>query len=149
MALYHDTEEAYTGDLITPVKNKSATLKKEWDKMCSVMMHEGLTHDFPEQSHISNHILSIHTTYEDGKNTILENQIVKFADGLQSLIYLLREIGFGNKHVIPIMLNIIKSLDKRFSNHQYLAYYVNQVKNAVQTNLELLSTAQKPNAIQK
>ena len=152
MALYHDTEEAYTGDLITPVKNKSESLKIEWDKMCSVMMHEGLTHDFPEQSHISNHILAIHTMYENGKNTVLENQIVKFADGLQSLIYLLRETGFGNRHVLPIMQNIIKSLDERFSNHQYLSYYIHQVKSVVQIHLSesnMGSSLQKPNAIQK
>ena len=151
MALYHDTEEAYTGDLITPVKNKSQTLRDEWDKLCSIMMQEGLQHDFPGQEHIKNHILSIHTMYETGKNEVLENQIVKFADGFQSLVYLLREIGFGNQYVVPIIQNIIQSLQKRFQNHLYLSSYVSDLQAVVSNSLSGKCNLShiKPNAIQK
>ena len=154
MALYHDTEEAYTGDLITPVKNKSKTLREEWDKLCSIMLQEGLEHDFPGQEHIKNHILSIHNLYETGKYEVLENQIVKFADGFQSLVYLLREIGFGNQYVIPIIHNIMKNLHQRFHNHIYLSSYVLDLQKVVENSLLKISgscnrTLIKPNAIQK
>jgi len=135
MALYHDTEEAYTGDLITPVKNKSQELKKEWDKMCLMMMKEGLHHDFPGFSHIIQHISNIHETYEEGKNSVIENQIVKFADGVQSIVYLLREIGFGNKHVYPILRNIMNSIHMRFDNHKFLENYVKELENVVENSL--------------
>ena len=135
MALYHDTEEAYTGDLITPVKNKSQELKKEWDKMCLMMMKEGLNHDFPGHSHIIQHISNIHEKYEEGKNSLLENQIVKFADGVQSIVYLLREIGFGNKHVYPILRNIMGSIHMRFDDHRFLEKYVKELEKVVENSL--------------
>lgn len=150
MAMYHDTEEAYTGDLITPVKNKSPELKKEWDKMCELMMTEGLTHDFPLQPHITNHILRIHKKYESEKYTGIENQIVKFSDGVQSIVYLLREVGFGNKHVFPILENMMKSICLRFSEHTLLGDYVTDLQNIVHDTIyEDNSLCLKPNAIQK
>lgn len=135
MALYHDTEEAYTGDLITPVKNKSPELKREWDKLSSLMMKEGLLHDFPGQQHIVKYIVSIHHMYETNKTTLLENQIVKFADGLQSIVYLLREIGFGNRHVTSILQNVVSSMKCLFEHNEYLKGYMNEMEMLVQKTL--------------
>ena len=135
MALYHDTEEAYTGDLITPVKNRSHDLKKEWDKLSSLMMQEGLQHDFKGQVHIKNYIMSVHTTYETYKHEKLENQIVKFSDGLQSVIYLLREIGFGNRHVNSILQNVIETMVSRFGKHELLGKYVTDLEKIVRASL--------------
>lgn len=135
MALYHDTEEAYTGDLITPVKNKSPELKREWDKLSSLMMKEGLHHDFPGQQHIVKYIVSIHHMYETNKTTLLENQIVKFADGLQSVVYLLREIGFGNRHVTSILQNVVSSMKRLFEHNEYLKGYMNEMEMLVQKTL--------------
>lgn len=135
MALYHDTEEAYTGDLITPVKNKSPELKKEWDKLSSIMMKEGLLHDFPGQHHIVKYIVHIHHVYEEGKYSALENQIVKFADGLQSVVYLLREIGFGNKHIVSILHNVMKGMTNMFGDHAYLKQYMVQLRQLVDKTL--------------
>ena len=128
MALYHDTEEAFTGDLITPVKNKSKELKKEWDKLSFQMMREGLEQDFPEQQHIYKYIISIHEEYEKYKYEDLENQIVKFADGLQSIIYLLREKAYGNTHVLPILTNVISSLQKIFAHNTIFSYYLSSLE---------------------
>jgi len=135
MALYHDTEEAYTGDLITPVKNKSPELKREWDKLSSIMMKEGLIHDFPGQHHIVKYIVHIHHVYEEGKYSALENQIVKFADGLQSVVYLLREIGFGNKHIVSILHNVMHGMKKLYGEHEYLKQYMVQLEGLVQKTL--------------
>lgn len=135
MAMYHDTEEAYTGDLITPVKNKSPELKREWDKLSSLMMKEGLVHDFPEQQHIVKYIVSIHHTYEKNKTTQLENQVVKFADGLQSIVYLLREIGFGNRHVITILHNVVAGMKCLFGDNVYLKPYIKELISIVHNTL--------------
>lgn len=137
MALYHDAEEAFTGDLITPVKNKSPNLRKEWDKLSEQMLKEGLTLDFPGHAHLTNYVLSVHSHYEEGKDTKLENQVVKFADGLQSIIYLLREVGFGNRHVLPILENVMESMSKRFSSHAILGNYMLDLTQVVELNLNI------------
>ena len=147
MALYHDTEEAYTGDLITPVKNRSPDLKREWDKLSTLMMHEGLLLDFPGQEHISKYIIGIHEEYETYKHSGLENQIVKFADGAQSIVYLLREIGCGNRHVYPILQNVLKAMSKRFQDHEHLGEKMEQL---AKFSGEMVHTGMPPvSAIQK
>ena len=147
MALYHDTEEAYTGDLITPVKNKSPELKREWDKLSTLMMFEGLQHDFPGQEHIRQYIMNIHESYEKNKFTILENQIVKFADGLQSIVYLFREIGFGNRHIVSILHNVISTMHKRFDNNEYLGEFMRELD--IITDKTLKGSLPEVNAMQK
>tara|TARA_B110000914_G_C15507208_1_gene468902 strand:- start:1184 stop:1819 length:636 start_codon:yes stop_codon:yes gene_type:complete len=131
MALYHDTEEAYTGDLITPVKNRSTDLKREWDKLSSLMMSEGLNQDFIGQKHISNYIINVHHSYESGKKDILENQIVKFADGAQSIVYILRELGYGNRHIVPILENVLSAMKERFCGNEILKKYMIEIEKFV------------------
>ena len=123
MALYHDAEEAYTGDMITPVKNKSSQLKQAWETLCVQMTKEGLAIDFPGHKHIQKYILHVHEDYEEHKYSKLENLIVKFADMAQSVVYLLREVQFGNTHVIPILMNVVRDVERKFKNVKPLNTY--------------------------
>jgi putative hydrolase of HD superfamily len=127
MALYHDIEEAYTGDLVTPVKYRSATLLKEWEQLCTEMLSEGLCSDFAHSPKVSTRALHVHTEYEREKMMTIEGQIVKFADMLQSAVYLLREIQSGNQHICNVLRNVMATIHKLFDPLPAWECYLSQL----------------------
>ena len=89
--IYHDFEEVYTGDIITPVKYKSKGLKKELEMVGELLLKEGLKESFLEQEHVQKDIINSLEAYEKNKMDILENQIVKFSDMLQYILFAIEE----------------------------------------------------------
>jgi putative hydrolases of HD superfamily len=98
-ALYHDIEEIFTGDIVTPVKYKSKALKMKFEEVGNLILKEELKNHFQGNLHIAEMILDTHKEYEEKKETSLENMIVKFADILQALSYTISELNLGNTYL--------------------------------------------------
>jgi len=127
-ALYHDIEEIFTGDIVSPVKYKSETLRKQFEEVGNMILEEQLKSHFAWNTHISEMILSTHGAYETGKKEILENKIVKLADILQAIWYTMSEKNLWNTHLVHITQNLIEILEARYGSDQYFTDYVIEVK---------------------
>lgn len=123
-ALYHDYEEVYTWDIVTPVKYKSEEVKEWLEKLWKILLREWVESNFKWNSHIAKRIKSSTFEYESKKDKDLENRIVKFADILQSLIYIIREINLWNIYTEPILKRIISTLIKKYWPTNYFRSYV-------------------------
>lgn len=124
MAIYHDVEEAYTGDIVTPVKYRSNSLRDEWDKLSLQLLEEGLEHDFRLTPAFSARIQDTHVQYESEKMITVEGQIVKFADMLQSFIYLVRELKGGNQHAHTVLTEVVSNMHALFDPHELWRSYL-------------------------
>ncbi len=127
-ALYHDIEEIFTGDIISPVKYKSKELREEFERVWNMILEEQLRSHFLWNTHISEMILETHRSYESAKNEILENKIVKLADILQAIGYTISEKNLWNIYLTPITQNLLEILEKKYKSDQYFADYVVQVE---------------------
>lgn len=127
MALYHDIEEAYTGDLVTPIKYRSASLLEEWERLSSEMLEEGLRSDFPHAPSVEARVRDVHAEYEREKMATAEGRVVKFADMLQSVVYLLREMKAGNQHIHGVLSNVLCNLHSLFDHLPEWSAYLAQV----------------------
>lgn len=114
MALYHDVEEAYSGDIVTPVKYHSPTLLTQWEQLSSELLDKGLRADFARAPAVGARAWSAHTEYEREKMVTTEGQVVKFADMLQSVVYLLREIEAGNQHACGVLRSVVRNMHDLF-----------------------------------
>ncbi|MDC0506249.1 HD domain-containing protein [Candidatus Gracilibacteria bacterium] len=127
-ALYHDIEEVFTGDIVSPVKYKSESLRKQFEEVGNLILEEELKNHFYGNTHISKMILSTHRAYEEGKRKILENKIVKLADILQAIGYTISERNLGNTHLIHITRSLVEILENRYGQDKYFSAYVVEVK---------------------
>lgn len=127
-ALYHDIEEAFTWDIVTPVKYKSEILRDQLEQVGNMILKEQLKAHFENNSHISQMILDTHQNYELGKTEILENKIVKLADILQAIWYTIGEKNLWNSYLTPVTQNLSEMLEKRYKNDQYFSDYVDEVQ---------------------
>lgn len=121
--LYHDFEEVYTGDIITPVKYKRSSLKDELASVGELLLKEGLKESFPDQSHVQDDIMESLEEYEKHKMEILENQIIKFADMLQYILFAIEEARMGNQYFIKDFANQIIRFKEVWGSHEYLGVY--------------------------
>lgn len=91
MALIHDTEEMFSGDILTPFKHYSKEVKETIQKVNREVipqMYEGLPEDMKEKY--------ITLWNEDSKGESMEAQVVKVADRLSLLSKCAEEVKVGN-----------------------------------------------------
>jgi len=91
MALIHDSEEGFSGDIINPFKHfneKIASAIREVNKETIHLMFEELPKD------ISNNFINL--WQEEQKRQSIESQIVKVADSLSLISKCYEEIEVGN-----------------------------------------------------
>jgi len=128
-ALYHDIEEAFTWDIITPVKHKSKTLLKELEKIGKKLLNEWLSESFKQNLHIKENILEFFNEYEIDKYTKIENQIVKFSDQLEAFIYSISELKMWNSNFDKIAKDIVIWIKNKWSKNHYFKDYVEELEN--------------------
>lgn len=133
-ALYHDIEEIFTGDIVSPVKYKSESLRKQFEEVGNMILEEQLTSHFKNNAHISEMILTTHQNYESWKNDKIENKIVKLADILQAIGYTISEKNLGNIYLTPITHNLLAILKKKYSEDQYFSDYVRETELYLKEN---------------
>jgi putative hydrolase of HD superfamily len=109
MALIHDVEEGFSGDILNPFKHfneKVASAIREVNEETIGMMFE----DLPEKT--SQHFIEL--WYEEQKRQSIESQIVKVADSLSLISKCYEEIEAGNnffQEIYKIQLRALKNLD--------------------------------------
>jgi len=135
-ALYHDIEEIFTWDIVTPVKYKSKDLREKFEEVWNLILTEELESHFSENTHIAEMIIKAHNEYDEKKDEVLENQIVKFADILQALSYTMSELHLGNTYLKGISQNLLVTLEKKYKDNQYFSGYVVEVLDFVKGNLK-------------
>lgn len=105
MALIHDTEEGFSGDIINPFKHfnpKVTAAIAEVNEETIGMMFEKLPPD------IAKELISL--WHEEQKRETLESQIVKIADSLSLISKCYEEIEAGNSFFQEIYSREIKKL---------------------------------------
>lgn len=138
-SIYHDYEEIYTGDIITPVKYKIPGFKDKLEELGEMLLNEGTTKNFEWYDYLSKHIQDQHWSYEKNKDKILENRIVKFADMFQSLIYCVKEVNLGNSTFEPTLKRQITAFIKKYSKSVIFRHYVKHLLDLIERN-QLLKT---------
>lgn len=128
--LIHDFDETVTWDMTTPTKYRSPILRAELEKVGKEMLNETLDEDFVWNLHIKEKIISMVDEYEKNKFDVLENSIVKFADMLQCLSYSLIEYKSWNSFFEDIIKSAYDGLIEKFSDHDILGAYCNDIKKA-------------------
>lgn len=128
-ALYHDIEEIFTWDIVSPVKYKSEVLREQFEEVGNMILKEQLKSHFENNTHISQMILDTHQSYEVWKSEILENKIVKLADILQAIWYTMSEKNLWNTYLMPITQNLLKILNSKYSNDEYFSEYVTEIED--------------------
>jgi 5'-deoxynucleotidase YfbR-like HD superfamily hydrolase len=81
-------------------------------------------------------ILNTYSEYGEGKDEILENKIVKFADILQALSYTMSELHLGNTYLKHISNNLLITLEKKYGKDKYFSSYVKEILEFVKENLD-------------
>lgn len=126
-ALYHDVEEIFTWDIITPVKYKSKVLLKELEKIGTKLLNEGLEENFKNNIHIKDNILKYFNEYEHDKYDKIENQIVKFADQLECFTYCISELKLWNSNFYQIAVDVILWIKSNWNNNEYFSNYIKEL----------------------
>lgn len=137
--LYHDYEEVYTWDIVTPVKYKSTDFRDKLEDLGDLLMKEWTQQNFKDNSHIGDRIYNANKLYESKKDKVLENRVVKFADTLQSLIYVIRETNMWNIYMEDKLTRIIDGLIKKYSTSRYFRPYISNLKQIIES-WEILKT---------
>lgn len=126
-AMYHDVEEIFTGDVITPVKYRSQILRDELEKIWVLLLTEWLKENFKWNEHIKDNILNYFEEYEKSKYDKIENQIVKFADQLEAFSYSISELRLWNSHFYNIAVSILSWIKKNWFNNPLFTDYVDEL----------------------
>lgn len=126
-AMYHDIEEVYTWDIITPVKYKSKTLLKELENIGHILLKEWLNISFENNLHIVENIRSYFNEYEENKYKNLENQIVKFSDQLEAFFYCISELKMWNNNFYLISIEILKWIKRKWKSNKYFEKYIDEL----------------------
>jgi len=126
-ALYHDYEEIYTWDIVTPVKYKNKEFRRQLDSLWNLLLKEWTISNFEWNSHVWNRIKNSHEAYELWKDEKIESQIVKFADMIQALWYVMQEVNMWNSYMSPVLKNIVKSIMDKYWSIEYFKLYTDNL----------------------
>lgn len=107
MALVHDMEEIYSGDIVTPFKYYSPEVTEAIKKVNQELIGD-VFHDLPEDTAF--HFISLWN--EEGKGETIEAQVVKVADKLSLVSKCEEEVQVGNEHFKGIYDTGLKFLDE-------------------------------------
>lgn len=106
MALVHDVEEMFSGDILSPFKHYSPEVTSAIRKV-SVEVIEGAFKGLPTS--LKEHFISLWT--EEGEGKGIEAQVVKMADRLSLLAKCAEEVKAGNeffKEIYELQLRSLK-----------------------------------------
>ena len=120
MALVHDMEEMFSGDILTPFKHYSPEVNKTIQKVNRVLVpqvFESLSEDMREKY--------IALWNEDSKGKSMEAQMVKVADRLSLLSKCAEEVKVGNEYFENIYESQLKLLQ------DYDAFWWKKIRNQV------------------
>jgi 5'-deoxynucleotidase YfbR-like HD superfamily hydrolase len=92
MALVHDMEEIFSGDIVTPFKHYSPEVEEAISKVNNEMIPE-VFEGLPKK--LSEHFIGLWT--EEGQEESTESQVVKVADKLSLLAKCAEEVRVGNE----------------------------------------------------
>ena len=117
-ALNHDVVEAYTGDILSHVKNKTPKMKAAVTDIENTIVEELLFSDIDEP---------YKSIYKDmlfsGKDETTEGQILKYADYIDAMLECLTELKLGNHSPFRKKYYEIRekcALSNLFSVHYFL-----------------------------
>jgi 5'-deoxynucleotidase YfbR-like HD superfamily hydrolase len=105
MALVHDTEEMFSGDILGPFKHHSSEVKEAVHKVNLELIHdafEGLRKD------VASYLVALWS--EEGRGESMEAQVVKMADRLSLLSKCAEEVKAGNSFFENIYDTQLKQL---------------------------------------
>jgi 5'-deoxynucleotidase YfbR-like HD superfamily hydrolase len=106
MALVHDMEEMFSGDIVTPFKHYS----KEVEEAIAKVNKETIPRAFEDLPQgLAQHYINLWT--EEGKGETIEAQVVKVADKLSLISKCAEEIRVGNESFQEIYNNGIQFLE--------------------------------------
>lgn len=110
MALVHDMEEIFSGDILGPFKHKLPEVNAAIHTLNQLVIKEAFK-DLPE--YLADHFILLWE--EEGKRKSQEAQIVKVADTLSLLAKCAEEVKVGNeffKEMYESQLKLISEYDK-------------------------------------
>jgi len=107
MALVHDMEEIYSGDIVTPFKYYSPEVTEAIKKVNQELIGN-VFDDLPEDT--ASHFISLWN--EEGKGETIEAQVVKVADKLSLVSKCAEEVQVGNEHFQSIYDSGLKFLNE-------------------------------------
>ena len=107
MALVHDMEEIYSGDIVTPFKYYSPEVTEAIKKVNQELIGDVFS-DLPKDT--ASHFISLWN--EEGKGETIEAQVVKVADKLSLVSKCAEEVQVGNEHFKSIYDDGLKFLNE-------------------------------------
>lgn len=107
MALVHDMEEMFSGDILGPFKHYSPEVTKAIRKV-NIEVIKGAFKGLPES--LREHFISLWT--EEGKGESIEAQVVKMADRLSLVAKCAEEVKAGNEFFKEIYERQLKVLNE-------------------------------------
>ena len=107
MALVHDMEEMFSGDIVTPFKHYSTEMEKAIAKVNKEMIGEVFA-DLPKE--LAAHYVALWN--EEGAGETIEAQMVKVADKLSLIAKCAEEVRVGNEFFQEIYEQGIKFLEQ-------------------------------------
>jgi 5'-deoxynucleotidase len=90
-ALFHDMEEAHTGDIVVPFKYNDPDLNDKIKERGQAFLKAALYQDIGEELGEA-----IYTLWDNAKDYTLEGRIVAFCDLLEIIGYIGEEVSMGN-----------------------------------------------------
>jgi 5'-deoxynucleotidase YfbR-like HD superfamily hydrolase len=99
-ALFHDLEEAMTGDIIYPLKHSSPEVNATLEEITVEYCRKIFEKKFPKYEHFR----GIQRFSKDG----YEGEIVRLADAIELMVYCYEEFVNGNGHMQELLLRAIK-----------------------------------------
>lgn len=125
MALVHDMEETFSGDILSPFKNRTPELKSAIRQVNQETIHL-VFQDLPER--FAQHYISLWN--EEGRGESIEAQIVKIADRLSLLSKCAEEVKTGNQYFGEIYTDALENLQ------QYEAEWWQDIKEEVLSDID-------------
>ena len=107
MALVHDMEEMFSGDIVTPFKHYSAEVEAAIRKVNKEMIGEVFV-GLPKE--LASHFIALWN--EEGAGETMEAQVVKVADKLSLLSKCAEEVRVGNEFFQEIYDQGLKFLEQ-------------------------------------
>lgn len=107
MALVHDMEEIFSGDIVTPFKYYSAEVTEAIKKVNQELIGD-VFGDLPQDT--ASHFISLWN--EEGEGETIEAQVVKVADKLSLVSKCAEEVQVGNEYFKSIYEAGLKFLDE-------------------------------------